>query len=106
MDGCDQHLGLDADAGRGAGEGGEGDEGLGVVEDEPVEQAERAERADVGAPGPGQEQGGVVDGKAETDLHGGSSGGHAESAAAPPGSARLCAGLLPFCGLVSRERDL
>src|SRR3954453_18707381 len=66
----DQHLGLDADAGRGTGEGGKGDEGLGVVVDEAVEQAESAEGARVGAPGPGEQLGGVVDGEAEADVHG------------------------------------
>ncbi len=64
-----QNLGLQADAGGGAGEHREGDQRLGVVVDDPVEQAEGAERAVVGQTGPVGELFGAADGQAETDVH-------------------------------------
>ena len=52
----EQHFGvLNANAGSGAREEGEGDQGLGIVVDEPVEQAQGAEGSCVGALGPGEQ---------------------------------------------------
>ncbi len=66
----EQHLGLQPDATGHAGENRQRDERFGVVPDEAVEQAERAERAGVSADRPLLQHVRVVDGQADTDLHG------------------------------------
>ncbi|GAA4848594.1 hypothetical protein GCM10023403_09130 [Pseudonocardia benzenivorans] len=65
----EQDLGLQPDPGRRPGKDGEGDERLGVVPDQAVEQAERGERAGVGAGGPVVQDGRVVDGQTDSDRH-------------------------------------
>lgn len=96
----DEDLGLQPDPSRRPGEYGEGDQRFGVVVHEPVEQAEAAEGAVVGAAGPGRQHGGVVDGKAETDLHGKPLEKGRDICCRPSATAHRPCGPLPFCGVL------